>query len=191
MNSDKIERLQRASAMTAPEASRSTETPFLRPCCASTWTKRRDASHWDCATWGFCASRWDLAICLCFFGTLRMWKRQRWNELKKGATTRNLVHRRWSGDCPAFVQVAMAVCGTPRVCVCVCVLHLGKKEVCSPPSVKSHKVWHRVWSRRADNESCIAFISALAVVSACARDPWTWPFPFQPTSALFPPSLFQ
>lgn len=42
MNSDKIERLQRASAMTAPEVSRSTETlRFYEPSCASTLKQRQ------------------------------------------------------------------------------------------------------------------------------------------------------
>lgn len=191
MNSDKIERLQRASAMTAPEASRSTETPFLRPCCASTWTQRRDASHWDCATWGLCASRWDLAICLCFF-----WDAQ---NVETTALERAEKRRDYTKPGPSTLiwglsgfRTGSYGCLWHASCVCECVCTaFRKKEVCSPPSVRSHKVWHRVWSRRADNESCIAFISALAVVFACARDPWMWPFLFQPTSALFPPSLFQ
>ena len=58
----------------------------------------------------------------------------------------------------------MAVCGTASV-YCI------KKKVCSPPSMRSDKV--RVWSFRGYNESCTAFISALAVVSpvwTCGRD---------------------
>lgn len=56
MNSDEIERLQRASAMTAPEARRSTETPVsTNPLCASTLKQRRDASTRDCAR--LCATR--------------------------------------------------------------------------------------------------------------------------------------
>lgn len=44
MNSDKIERLQRASAMKAPEVSRSTET--LRPSCALTLKQKTNVSHY-------------------------------------------------------------------------------------------------------------------------------------------------
>lgn len=56
MNSDEIERLQRASAMTAPEVSRSTGTLPLRPSCASTLKQRQDASRWTVRRQAVCNS---------------------------------------------------------------------------------------------------------------------------------------
>lgn len=207
MNSDKIERLQRASAMTAPEVSRSTETPFPRPCCASTPKQRR----WDCATLGLVCKLvrfGNFNNGLFFFGggssqnaemTLEMrglhtWRvkfvdcaRVRWNaRWSEKNWSVNADFERESSHTGSYGCLWHDSC----VCVCVCVLHLGKKKSLCLPPWDQIKVWHRVWSLRADNESCIAFILALGCCFACA-DLRMWPFPLRPTSVLFPLSLFQ
>lgn len=61
MNSDEIERLQRASVMTAPEVSRSAGTLLPRPSCASTIRERRDASRRTVQVWCNFAVFWGWA----------------------------------------------------------------------------------------------------------------------------------